>query len=144
MVLTGALGGSAARLSARRRDDRLASLRLLGATPRLVRTLTVVESTVLAAVGAIQFEVAKYRLESEYNVKTIFTSLPYSVARRVTGEQSKISVAQLPPKAKLVEDWDGNPVALFESDWSLRLAEEWNPALKFVEFTAVDAQLEVA
>lgn len=48
-----ALGGSAARLSARRRDDRLASLRLLGATPRLVRTLTVVESTVLAAVGAV-------------------------------------------------------------------------------------------
>ena len=48
-----ALGGSAARLSARRRDDRLASLRLLGATPRLVRTLTVIESTVLATAGAV-------------------------------------------------------------------------------------------
>ena len=47
------LGGSAARLSARRRDDRLASLRLLGATPRLVTALTVIESTLLAAVGAI-------------------------------------------------------------------------------------------
>lgn len=48
-----ALGGSAARLSARRRDDRLASLRLLGATPALVTALTVIESTVLALVGAI-------------------------------------------------------------------------------------------
>lgn len=48
-----ALGGSAARLSARRRDDRLASLRLLGATPALVTALTVTESTVLALVGAI-------------------------------------------------------------------------------------------
>lgn len=48
-----ALGGSAARLSARRRDDRLASLRLLGATPRLVRALTVIESTVLAVAGAV-------------------------------------------------------------------------------------------
>jgi len=47
------LGGSAARLSARRRDDRLASLRLLGATPRLVTALTVIESTLLAAAGAI-------------------------------------------------------------------------------------------
>jgi len=23
---------------------------------------------------------------------------------------------------------------LFESDWSLRLAEEWNPSLRFVAF----------
>jgi len=48
-----ALGGSAARLSARRRDDRLASLRLLGATPGMVTTLTVIESTVLAVAGAL-------------------------------------------------------------------------------------------
>jgi hypothetical protein len=47
------LGGSAARLSARRRDDRLASLRLLGATPGLVARLTVIESTGLALAGAI-------------------------------------------------------------------------------------------
>ncbi|GAA1441291.1 FtsX-like permease family protein [Leifsonia poae] len=48
-----ALGGSAARLSARRRDDRLASLRLLGATPGMVTALTVIESTVLALAGAL-------------------------------------------------------------------------------------------
>lgn len=48
-----ALGGSAARLSARRRDDRLASLRLLGATPGLVTALTVIESTLLAVAGAL-------------------------------------------------------------------------------------------
>ncbi|MGO4301448.1 permease [Leifsonia sp. RAF41] len=53
LVPLAALGGSAARLSARRRDDRLASLRLLGGTPRLVTALTVIESTLLALVGAI-------------------------------------------------------------------------------------------
>lgn len=47
------LGGSAARLSARRRDDRLATLRLLGATPGMVARLTVLESTALAAIGAV-------------------------------------------------------------------------------------------
>lgn len=46
------LGGSAARLSARRRDDRLAGLRLLGATPASVAALTVIESTMVAAIGA--------------------------------------------------------------------------------------------
>ncbi|QOT18915.1 permease [Paenarthrobacter sp. YJN-5] len=47
------LGGSAARLAARRRDDRLASLRLLGANSATVVWMTVIESTVLAAVGAL-------------------------------------------------------------------------------------------
>ncbi|GAB3269967.1 ABC transporter permease family protein [Arthrobacter pigmenti] len=47
------VGGSAARLSARRRDDRLSTLRLLGATPAVVSTMTVVESTLLALAGAL-------------------------------------------------------------------------------------------
>lgn len=47
------LGGSAARLSARRRDDRLATLRLIGATTGTVTLVTVVESTALAVVGAV-------------------------------------------------------------------------------------------
>jgi hypothetical protein len=47
------LGGSAARLSARRRDDRLSTLRLLGATPALVTRLTVIESAALALAGAV-------------------------------------------------------------------------------------------
>lgn len=46
------LGGAAARLSARRRDDRLAGLRLLGATAGLVARLTVLESAVVALLGA--------------------------------------------------------------------------------------------
>ncbi|RUR02065.1 FtsX-like permease family protein [Labedella endophytica] len=47
------LGGAAARLSARRRDDRLATLRLLGATTATVTLVTVVESTALAIIGAV-------------------------------------------------------------------------------------------
>jgi hypothetical protein len=47
------LGGSAARLSARRRDERLSTLRLLGATPALVGIMTIVESTAVAAMGIV-------------------------------------------------------------------------------------------
>jgi hypothetical protein len=53
IVPLASLGGSAARLSARRRDDRLATLRLLGATTGFVARLTVLESMVLALVGAL-------------------------------------------------------------------------------------------
>ncbi len=94
---------------------------------------------VLAAVGELQFEVVKYRLESEYNVKTIFTSLPLSVALRVEGDPEAVRSAQLPSSARLLEDWDGAPVALFESDWSVRLAEEWNPKLRLLEFAGASA-----
>lgn len=47
------LGGAAARLSARRRDERLSTLRLLGVTPLGVGVATVVESVIVAAAGAL-------------------------------------------------------------------------------------------
>lgn len=46
------LGGAAARLSARRRDERLSTLRLLGVTPMGVSVATVIESVLVAAAGA--------------------------------------------------------------------------------------------
>jgi peptide chain release factor 3 len=95
---------------------------------------------IMAVVGELQFEVAKYRLESEYGVKTIFSHLPYALARRVEGDPDAAARAQLPSNAKLVEDWEGRPVALFESEWSVRLAQEWNPGLVFAPFVAEVAQ----
>lgn len=47
------LGGAAARLSARRRDERLSTLRLLGVSPGGVAVATVVESVLVAGVGAV-------------------------------------------------------------------------------------------
>lgn len=47
------LGGAAARLSARRRDDRLATLRLLGATTATVARMTVLEAAAVALTGAL-------------------------------------------------------------------------------------------
>ncbi|MBV8491822.1 MAG: peptide chain release factor 3, partial [Candidatus Eremiobacteraeota bacterium] len=98
---------------------------------------------IVAVVGELQFEVAKYRLESEYGVETVFSTLPLTLARHVEGPPEKIARAQMPSNAKLVEDWDGHPAALFESEWSVRLAQEWNPDLSFVRFSA-DASKEVA
>jgi peptide chain release factor 3 len=91
---------------------------------------------ILAVVGELQFEVAKYRLEEEYNVKTVFDRLSLSLARRVAGDPAQIASAQMPSNARLVEDWDGQPVGLFESEWSLRLAREWNPGLEFPAFSS--------
>ena len=99
---------------------------------------------ILGAVGELQFEVAKYRLESEYKVESRFTRLPYALALRVQGDRDQIASAHLPSNAKLVEDWEGRPVVLFESEWSVRLAQEWNAALRLVPFSAQPGEEAVA
>jgi peptide chain release factor 3 len=96
---------------------------------------------ILAAVGALQFEVVKYRLESEYNVKTVMQTLPFTTARRVVGENP--GAATLGSSARMVEDWDGAPLALFESGWSVGLAQQWNPGLRFEPFGAAGIAAEV-
>ncbi len=118
----------------------IAQLREEGAIQVLYPLGSMRTEPILAAVGALQFEVVKYRLESEYGVKTVFASLPYSVARRVAGDAEAVKSAQMPTNGKIVEDWDGNAIALFESQWSLRLAEEWNPKLRFTETNAAAAR----
>ncbi len=52
VVPLASLGGAAARLAARRRDERLSTLRLLGVTPLGVGVATVAESVLVTAVGA--------------------------------------------------------------------------------------------
>jgi len=94
---------------------------------------------IFGVVGELQFEVAKYRLESEYGVKAHVSSMPFTLALRVGGDPEVAARAQLPSNAKLVEDWEGRPVALFESEWSVRLAQEWNPALQFLPYVAQEA-----
>ena len=91
---------------------------------------------ILGAVGELQFEVAKYRLESEYNVKTLVSALPYSLALYVDGDREHLARAHLPTNARLVEDWNGRAAALFENEWSVRLAREWNPQLTFTKFSS--------
>ncbi|MCS5723710.1 permease [Herbiconiux sp. CPCC 203407] len=53
VVPVGTLGAAAARLSARRREDRLATLRLMGASSSWVRGVALVEAALVAAAGAL-------------------------------------------------------------------------------------------
>ena len=72
-------------------------------------------------------------------MKTEFYRLPFGLARRLAGDGA---AATWPSNSKLVEDGAGARVALFESDWSLRLAQEWNPSLHFEPFDATQQRAE--
>ncbi len=91
---------------------------------------------ILGVVGELQIDVARYRLESEYGVKTAVTVQPYTLAMRVSGPHGAIESAHVPSNARLVRDRDGGIVALFENEWSVKLAREWNPPLAFSPFSA--------
>jgi hypothetical protein len=74
------LGGSAARLGVARRDARLATLRLLGVTPREVVALTVVETAWQGLVGALA-GIAGYVL-----LLPVWTRVPFQGRTFTAGE----------------------------------------------------------
>jgi peptide chain release factor 3 len=79
---------------------------------------------ILGAVGALQFDVVRYRLEAEYNVETIMEPLTYTAARWVTGDEQEIVTIGNGRGRMRAEDKDGRAVILFTTEWDLRYAEE--------------------
>jgi peptide chain release factor 3 len=86
---------------------------------------------ILAAVGALQFDVVRYRLEAEYGVQTVLEPLGYAFARWVEGEPAAIaSLADARGRLR-AEDRDGRSVVLFTTAWDLRYAEEHATGVAF-------------
>ena len=79
---------------------------------------------IMAAVGALQFDVVRFRLESEYNVETAMDHLGYTAARWVSGDDAEITAIGNGRGRMRAEDRDGRPVLLFTTEWDLRYAEE--------------------
>ena len=83
---------------------------------------------ILGAVGALQFEVLQYRLEHEYGAQLVQERLPYQVARWVSGADFDPDKFEQETDALCVEDRDGNPIALFKSEWNLNYAAGRHPS----------------
>jgi peptide chain release factor 3 len=90
---------------------------------------------ILGAVGALQFDVVQYRLQSEYNVETRLESAPWTVLRWVSPEISmdQLRGLILPGGARLAKDASGDAVLLFPNDWTLRYFASKNPDLALLE-----------
>ncbi len=92
---------------------------------------------IMAAVGQLQFEVAQYRLESEYNVETRLEPLAYEVARWVEGGWEQAQKLKGSYGAELVKDsWD-RPVLLCKNIWSLQQIQERCPEVKLLDIAPV-------
>jgi peptide chain release factor 3 len=91
---------------------------------------------VLGALGQLQFEVVKYRLEREYGVEVRREAVPYQFARWVTradGKPLDLDALHGAFEGLIVVDVRDRIVALFDREWALRTAEKLHPELRFAE-----------
>jgi len=87
---------------------------------------------ILGAVGVLQFEVTKARLENEYGVDALFEPVDLSVARWVdSDDEKKLGDFEKRNATHLARDGEGRLTFLTTSDWQLsRCMENW-PGIAF-------------
>ncbi len=87
---------------------------------------------IIGAVGELQFDVMRYRLENEYGAACRMNPLPFSRACWITAEDlSAMGKFLKYHDSQIVYDRDGNPVYLAESEWILRSIIDNNPQVTF-------------
>ena len=95
---------------------------------------TGVEEVIVGVVGVLQFEVLEYRLKTEYGVDVRRRAMPYELVRWVENENIKISDLNLTSDTKWVQDFKGNNLLLFTSEWCINWALQKNEGLMLREF----------
>ena len=88
---------------------------------------------IVGAVGRLQFDVLVDRLDREYNVSIGLEPLPFQVARWVTGPEADIEDVGRKHGRRLVEDVDGHPMILFDTEWTLGRTREQATKLTFLD-----------
>jgi peptide chain release factor 3 len=91
---------------------------------------------VLGALGQLQFEVVKYRLEAEYGVEVRIEVVPWVLARwpsRADGAPVDLELLQDAVEGMVVLDVRERPVVLFDRAWALQTAERVHPEYVFAE-----------
>ncbi|MFP4163018.1 MAG: peptide chain release factor 3 [Chitinispirillaceae bacterium] len=89
----------------------------------------------LAAVGPLQFDLVKYRLEMEYGAQSRIESAPWTMARWIMSEEPlEESKMHIPMGGQLAIDGAGSQVLLFPSEWHLQFFTEHNSDVKLSEY----------
>ena len=86
---------------------------------------------ILAVVGQLQFDVVKTRMEYEYNVPTEVESLPYGLARWVSGPEEVIPRIASRNDVVLARDSEDHLVALFSEPFYLKYTADKFPEVRF-------------
>ncbi len=81
---------------------------------------------IIGTVGELQFDVIQFRLEHEYGAKCDFTPLYFHKACWVTSDDKKKLAEFEQRKASVIAyDKEENPVFFAESEWGLKMAQQY-------------------
>ena len=87
---------------------------------------------IVGAVGQLQFDVLKARLETEYRVDAILETLPYTMCRWVIGEGFDPKSFRRGQGNICARDRDGHPVVLFQNSWGVNWAKDNNKGFELL------------
>ncbi len=95
------------------------------------------EEIIVGVVGTLQFDVFQYRMENEYNVDVLMSTLPYSHIRWIDNEMDEqdLKKLNLTSDTRKVQDMKGRHLLLFANQWSIDWALEHNEGLELSEFS---------
>jgi peptide chain release factor 3 len=111
-------------------DKGLRQLSEEGATQLFIRTMN--GEKMLGAVGALQFEVVKFRLEDEYNVNADYEGTPFTGVRWLKFPDKKTEDAfKQNYSSNMLVDGKDRVCYGIKSDWDLKLCMEKNENVKF-------------
>ena len=96
---------------------------------------TGMEEIIVGVVGVLQFDVLKYRLESEYNVEIGLETLPYEYIRWI-GNPTEIDLDRIVGTSdmKKIKDLKDRPLLLFVNEWSIGMVLDRNKGLILNDF----------
>ena len=92
------------------------------------------EEIIVGVVGVLQFDVLKFRLESEYNVEIRLEPLPYEHIRWIENEQIDMDKINGTSDMKKIRDLKGRPLLLWVNSWSIGMTLDRNEGLVLTEF----------
>ncbi|MDD5900315.1 MAG: peptide chain release factor 3 [Lachnospiraceae bacterium] len=92
------------------------------------------EEIIVGVVGVLQFDVLRFRLESEYGVEIRMDPLPYEYIRWIADDTLDVAKLNITTDSKRVKDLKNRPLLLFTHEWSIRTVLERNEGLRLTEF----------
>ncbi len=86
---------------------------------------------IVGVVGALQFDVLKDRIRSEYEIPVKFEQTELYTARWVEGDSAKLKQFTDTNQSAIANDHDGDPVFLARNAWHLDDAQTKHPDIEF-------------
>lgn len=108
------------------------SLQEEGAVQVLWLTESETRYPLLAAVGALQFDVIQFRLQSEYGVSTQLRHVTFKSALWINGDWAALKTVSGEQRLMVATDKFDEPLLLFRDAWELQRFQKNNPHIELL------------